>query len=229
MLNQNKGFTIVELIVAMGLTGIVMAGAYKTFTWQQNVYYAQDAAASAQQGVRAGLDILVRDLRMAGYSPLSEVAGITTATGNKITFTVDSNDNGVIDGSETITYSLSPEPPAAAPPNGRTLMRQVGGGALDPVADNIDVLDFVYFDAAGAAIAAPVATAALPTISSLQITLVAKSGKADKNYTDKNAYRRQPAPNTTNTPGAIVLAAPNDNFRRRLLTTTVRCRNLGAK
>jgi type IV pilus assembly protein PilW len=228
MIYQNKGFTIVELIVAMGLTGIVMAGVYKTFTWQQNVYYSQDATASAQQDVRAGLDILVRDLRMAGFASQTGIAGITVATANSITFTMDTDEDNVITAAtEQISYSLSP-----AAPNG-TLVRHVGTGAVDPVADpvaeNIDVLDFVYLDSTGTVITAPVSAANLSKISSIQVTLVANSGKADKNYKDKNAYYRQPAPNTLNTSGGEILSAQNDNLRRRVLTSTVRCRNLGVQ
>ncbi|MBW2370405.1 MAG: prepilin-type N-terminal cleavage/methylation domain-containing protein [Deltaproteobacteria bacterium] len=89
------------------------------------------------------------------------------------------------------------------------------------LAQNIDALNFVYLDENGAPLATPVADTSL--IRSVQISIVARSGPwvSDLSYTffNNQAYQDQQ--------GAVFLPAQNDNFRRMLITTEVRCRNLG--
>ena len=93
------------------------------------------------------------------------------------------------------------------------LGKKAGAGSHRPVAENVDGLNFIYFDAAGST---PVANP--EDIRSVQITLVARSGR-DVKYTDTRAY--------ANDQGTVILSAQNDNFRRRLLTGRVQYRNMG--
>jgi type II secretory pathway pseudopilin PulG len=64
---NRKGFTIIELTVALVLSFILVGAIYQTFTSQQKAYTIQDQVAEAQQNVRMAMSILVRDMRMAGY------------------------------------------------------------------------------------------------------------------------------------------------------------------
>ncbi|MBW2058342.1 MAG: prepilin-type N-terminal cleavage/methylation domain-containing protein [Deltaproteobacteria bacterium] len=61
------GFTLIELIVAMAVAGIVLAGAYEVFRAQQRTYMAQDQVAEMQQNARAAMNLLTKDLRMVGH------------------------------------------------------------------------------------------------------------------------------------------------------------------
>jgi len=62
-----RGLTLVELMVALVLAFIVIGAVYRTFTSQQRTYSIQDQVAEAQQNARVAVNILMRDLRMAGY------------------------------------------------------------------------------------------------------------------------------------------------------------------
>jgi prepilin-type N-terminal cleavage/methylation domain-containing protein len=62
-----RGLTLVELMVAMAISFIVVGAVYRTFTSQQRTYTIQDQVAEAQQSARVAMNILMRDLRMAGY------------------------------------------------------------------------------------------------------------------------------------------------------------------
>jgi hypothetical protein len=172
-----------------------------------------------------------REIRLAGCDPThqSGAAGIVTADGNSIRVTSDIHDgvdndgdgtvdeddevgnaDGVIDptnGNEDITYSLSDN----------DLERN---GIL--IAENIDALDFVYLNAADTPLdddGNSNVIANIPNIRSIQITIVAKTGRADPGYTNTAAYANQQ--------GTEILPAQNDSFRRKRLTTEVKCRNLG--
>jgi prepilin-type N-terminal cleavage/methylation domain-containing protein len=62
----SPGFTLVELLVVIGIFAIVMAGIYTIFVRSNRVYLAQNELVAAQQEVRAALDIVGREMRMAG-------------------------------------------------------------------------------------------------------------------------------------------------------------------
>jgi prepilin-type N-terminal cleavage/methylation domain-containing protein len=64
---NRKGFTLIELLVAMVLSFILIGAIFGTFTSQQKSYTVQDQVAETQQNARMAMNILMRDIRMAGY------------------------------------------------------------------------------------------------------------------------------------------------------------------
>ena len=86
MKNQNrfdiKGMTLIELLVAMIICGMVIAGIYRVFIAQSKAYTVQDQVVEVQQSVRSAMEILLRDLRMAGFdydnSPITITNPIAT-------------------------------------------------------------------------------------------------------------------------------------------------------
>lgn len=62
-----KGLTLIELMVALAICFIVIGAVYQAFTSQQRTYTIQDQLAEAQQNARVAMNILMRDLRMAGH------------------------------------------------------------------------------------------------------------------------------------------------------------------
>jgi prepilin-type N-terminal cleavage/methylation domain-containing protein len=66
-MRKEKGFTLVELLVAMAISGIVVAAVYTAFVTQQKSYTVQNQVAETQQNARVGLDLIAREVRMAGY------------------------------------------------------------------------------------------------------------------------------------------------------------------
>jgi len=66
MKNQ-KGITLIEMLVSLVIASVIIAGAYQVFISQAKNYDIQDQVAEAQNSVRAGMEIMAADLRMAGY------------------------------------------------------------------------------------------------------------------------------------------------------------------
>jgi len=66
-LSNSKGITIIELLVALVIFGLVVGGIYRLFIAQTKAYTVQDQVVEIQQSVRSAMEILLRDLRMAGY------------------------------------------------------------------------------------------------------------------------------------------------------------------
>jgi type IV pilus assembly protein PilW len=210
-IKSRYGFTLVELLIAIAVGGVVMAGICSAYYSQQESFITQDQVSAMQQNLRAGLWFMEREIRMAGYDPTGAAnAGIVTANATSIRFTLDLNADGDTDDSnEDITYSLYD----SDGDGDSDLARKVGVGNNQPVADNINALNFVYLDQAG------YITTTLPDIRSVQVTLVARAQRPDARYTDTASYANQQ--------GEQIISTQNDNFRRKLLTAEVKCRNLG--
>ena len=231
-----KGFTLVELLIAMAISGVIMAGVYAAFKSQQDSYLAQEQVAEMQQNIRAGLYIMVTDLRMAGYDPTSTAgSGITVAKSGQISFTLDENGDGdTSDTNEAFDYGFTPatsnsnydvarngipdvDSNGDGVPDAMPLGRQISSaGGYKDVAENIQAIEFYYLDNQQNVTAVPA------DISSVQISILARARRPDINYTDTKTY-----PTVGTTPGGATWGPFNDNFRRRFQTMTVKCRNMG--
>lgn len=64
---SEAGFTLIEVMTAMIILAIAMTAAYATFQFQHAAFTVQNRVAEAQQNLRAVLEIMGRDIRMAGY------------------------------------------------------------------------------------------------------------------------------------------------------------------
>jgi type IV pilus assembly protein PilW len=210
--NEQDGFTLVELLITMLISGIVISAIYSAFQSQQDSYLAQDQVTEMQQNIRAGLEIMTREIRMAGYDPTGQAdATIETASIATIRFTMDLNDNeDVTDSGEDISYYLYTVGGI------KKLGRRMGIGpplpSPQPVAENIEELEFVYLDSDNNV------TADEEKVRSVVISILARAGRPDKNFDNSKQYF-----SFSGTPWGPY----DDNLRRRLLTQTVNCRNMG--
>lgn len=83
-----SGLTIVELMIAMGITLFVLAGVMGVYISSKQVYRTQSNLSHLQENARFALDYLARNIRMAGYIgclPLSAVGRLEdTVSGSTI-------------------------------------------------------------------------------------------------------------------------------------------------
>jgi type IV pilus assembly protein PilW len=228
---NKDGFTLTELLIAMAVAGIVMAGVFSAYSSQQRSYIAQEQVTAVQQNLRVAMYFMEREIRMAGCDPKGSAgAGIRTASHNSIRITMDitggetdgldndgdSNideadeanfgDGDTNDVNEDVTYSLYTSGGI------QKLGRKKPSTNNQPVAENIDALNLVYLDKDENP------TITLAEIRSVQITLLARTARGDRGFKNTTVY--------TNQQGDQIFVAPGDNFRRKLLTAQVNCRNL---
>jgi prepilin-type N-terminal cleavage/methylation domain-containing protein len=64
---SQKGITLIELLVALVIGGIIIGGIYRLFVAQTKAYTVQDQVVEVQQNIRSTMEILLRDLRMTGF------------------------------------------------------------------------------------------------------------------------------------------------------------------
>ncbi|MGH7690388.1 MAG: PilW family protein, partial [Gemmatimonadaceae bacterium] len=84
-----RGFTLVELLVAMILLMVMMAVAVQTFQRSSTLLASQAGLLEAQQNARFAVMNLDRDLRVAGVGVAATQPMIVQASNTAITFNVD--------------------------------------------------------------------------------------------------------------------------------------------
>jgi type IV pilus assembly protein PilW len=222
---NRRGFTLIELLVTMAIASVVLAAVGSSFQTQLKSYVTQQTVVDMQQNARGGMYLISREIRLAGYDPTGKAdAGFHLARSDQVRFSMDLNKDGDIDDpGELIEYRLH---------NGNLERSDVNSGTGFQIAAlNVDALDFVFLDKDGNLIdddADPAdyphsVTFGLPSIRFVQVSLLTRAGRdvpvLTYKYLDTRSYENQQ--------GDIILAAPNDKFRRIYLTTVIRCRNLG--
>ena len=94
-LQRRRGFTMIELLVAIAIAGFVVAGLYGLFTMQSRQFIFQDIQMEMHQNLRFGVDVLSRSIRMAGFNTNGYVTGVMGSDGTSGS-SVDSEDLPVI-------------------------------------------------------------------------------------------------------------------------------------
>ncbi len=138
---KQKGFTLIEILIAMAVFSILMAAVYNVYFSSRRSATIQNVSAGAQQSVRAGIEMMVQDVRMAGYDPLKNSgASIEVAQAGKIRVTADRNKDNVINDSdfERVTYELS------GGQLNRILYEGTDSEIILPMIDNVSELIFTY-------------------------------------------------------------------------------------
>jgi len=102
------GYSLIELLVTIVLSFIVMGAIYSVYRFQTRSLKVQENRMEAQRYVRSVLDLMVREIRNAGYDPtVAGCAGIQIADAQRVQFRYDANANGVCtDLDENITYDF---------------------------------------------------------------------------------------------------------------------------
>lgn len=176
MQHFQKGFTLIELLAAMAISAIVLMALTTTFISQSRSYDAQDAINAMQQSARAAMDMITREVRMAGYNTngtFNFVAIPYDATQLRILANLngDADTNGA---NEDITYAYD---------STNDQIDRTTGGTTEALVDNIDAFTFDYLDENGN----PTTTSA--DIRQIQISITARTSKPDPTYTSNGGFR----------------------------------------
>lgn len=241
-----SGFTLLELMIAIAIFSLVIAGVVGAFWDQLRSHNTQQQILSMQQNARAAMYYIAQEMRMAGYDPLgTSGAGIIpdNAVRTTTTFSMDIT-GGQADGRDNDGDGAFDEPDETVFGNGDTaaaneqityalvgsqIIRTDQAGNNQILADNIDALDFVYH---GVNPADPTdtdfrfdiagAVANPDNIRSVSVTIIARIATVmvvSHKAQDNAEYR--------NMDGDIVLPQQNDNFRRIMLQKIIKLRNMG--
>jgi len=125
LLRKNKGLTLIELMVALVITGILVAAIYRTFIGQQKTYTVQEQVVDMQQNARAAVNRMTTEMRMAGFGNVSMLLpnpGITIGGKN---YTDVVNPDYPAAGSVTILYGIGSTTLTAIPASNQITVKSL--------------------------------------------------------------------------------------------------------
>ncbi len=188
-----KGFTLVDMLVGLAMASVILFAVVSLFTTMGRSYTTQNVAADVQQVARAGVELMIQEIRMAGFNPIgSATTGIVDnfdkASGyhnthdgkiaptdaNNFAFTMDADMDGRID------HCIDDDPVQCddADDNieNELVAYRINAGALekyrsasgkweDLTEENVSDLRFTYYDGNGAV------TTAVDAIRTVEISM----------------------------------------------------------
>jgi len=145
--NPQRGFSLLEVLVAMLVLSFFMLGVTTIYLSNQRAYERGQTQAETHQNARVGLEMLTRELRMAGFDPQEQILLQATpsvfqvATADTLTFLADVSGDDTLD---RVTYRVQ----------GGRLIREFsswdGSGfpaaAIGEVAAGVSGFGLAYFD-----------------------------------------------------------------------------------
>jgi len=165
--SRDNGFSNVELLIAIFTSLIILAGIYSLFSSQQTAFSSQEQLAEMNQNIRAVMDLMAREVRLAGYkTSTGTFNGIATAQPSTIRLLADINQDGTIFGdTEDVTYSYD-----------ASTLQIWRNGVNMPIAENITNLEFVYTLADGTTTSSP---GSLANIRKVRMSITARTKHPD--------------------------------------------------
>lgn len=194
--SKNSGFSLIELMIVLFVFSLILGGLFASLrTGQQRFDFEQDVL-EAQQSARDSMDLMVREIHLAGYpksgyynsdnnlagttwtmTNLSNrvAVGFVTINSSQIGFEADVDDDGIVDWVEyrlngtTLERSVVPKSSAATPTS-----------VFKTLAQNVTSLVFTYLDSSN------VSTGTAASVKTVNIVLTVRTNRPDP---QKKTYR----------------------------------------
>jgi prepilin-type N-terminal cleavage/methylation domain-containing protein len=181
----DAGMTLTELMMAIAIFAIVMIVINSAFFSTNRLYGSTTIRAGQQMNVRAGLSVMVSELRTAGCDgSQAGIVGVLAASGDSCHVQSDFSGDGVIqtaEPSETVLYYYEPGQLA--------VMRDPGTGP-QVMLTNVTAFDLVFFDEANQVLVEPLTAAQRALIRSIQINITTQTPRGgDVTASTRVAFR----------------------------------------
>ena len=125
-MKKDSGFTLVELLIALVLSIVIVGAVYATFNSQQKSFSLTNQKMDMQQQGRAAINLLMRDLRMAGCLVPSSKA-IRVVNNNITAASTPASDELTVLYADQTFDGLSVQTTSGSPPTSITVQVQSGG------------------------------------------------------------------------------------------------------
>jgi len=154
MKNNKKGFTAVELLVSLAILSMTLGSIYSLYMSFIRTCTKEGVKINVQQGVRSSLDMMIRDIRLAGLDPTgTDDFGMVAVTPQRIQFTADRDMDGELDDADATDGLNDPDMEFMAYEyDGSSIVRMSlykADGSLevsDTMVENVTDLSFAYFN-----------------------------------------------------------------------------------
>jgi Tfp pilus assembly protein PilW len=149
---REQGFSLLELLISTSITVGIIGMSLQLLNQSQKLFQKQSGRISAQSRARKAINLITSDVRATGLTPISVTAGVipglAEAYSNRIRMYGDRQGDGTFEsgnatnGNDDISYYVTSRKLYRVAPNDT----QFGTAVM---ADNISLLSFRYYDAAG--------------------------------------------------------------------------------
>jgi len=211
------GFTMVEMLIALSIFLLILMGVFQIFEPSNAAYVSSERKLGVQQNARIAMDMIVRQIRMAGYFPENFDTDTTNNVANSVQLATDAamavaGDLDQSGASNAFLFCLSPAGLRRVKGAlGVATSYQCGGG--DILAESVTSLSFAYYDVNNNPVPSP------PTAPYQLDGQVAEALPAFVDTTQRSAVRRVVITLTARE------AVPNQPAQTYTLTSDVRLRN----
>lgn len=132
---MRKGFSLIEMLVAMTITCIILAITVTQLVLQRKHIYMQEMQIKLDRDTRLSLIFMGKEMREIGLDPKRRHSfGITAGNVNALNYLIDRDQDGVVDAADNGNIYL----------NGDTLVFN-----NDDILPNVIGLNFSYFEKGG--------------------------------------------------------------------------------
>lgn len=194
------GFSLIEFLVAMAISGMILATICSVFRAHNRMAVRQAETALMQQELLAATSLIADELRMCGYSPTGAKGfgfahrpdvgkpDFGRATNDTSVYcTLDSRGDATLDESgsgsmrDHVGFRLNVLNSGASKADPDNVLRKYDTGAVrwQPQCTNIGEIRFTYFDAKGAVLADPGENTDRIRAVEISITAVPSKDRAD--------------------------------------------------
>ncbi len=170
LIKRNNGLTLVEIMMTLLIFATVLAVVNNVFFTTQNLYTRTSQRAGLQMNTRAGLSLMVTEIRTLGCDPTEAgIAGLRSAGADSCRFQSDNDGDGAIqlnEPSEDIVYYFDPV--------AETVFRDPGTGPQAFIT-NVTGFAFQFFDKDNVQMGPlPLTSARTPDVRSIGIVITAE-------------------------------------------------------
>lgn len=175
---KENGFTLIELLISLMVSSIMMALIAGFFVNHRRSHTAQELLVEMTQNARAAMDVMTREVRMAGYNT-NDGYTFTAIPYNPAKLQIRANldgDSALSSANEDVSYTYDATL--------KMIRRDTGGGG-QPFAENIQAFTFTYLDKSGT----PVTDAAHEAdIRQVRINVTGRTAAVVPGFTTNGGY-----------------------------------------
>ena len=213
------GFTLVELLIALALGLVVLTSVSSAFISQRKTYDAQEQMTELIQGTRAVMEIITREVKLAGFAPTGYDSKFESDPTESQTSPMMQRTDPTATRFVGIPYSatqlelradLDGDGTASASDSNELIIYTHDGTNLELdrnagqawlaarlLAENIQAFTFTYWKSDGTEVTA---TADEADIRQIKITITARTAKPDPDYGLNSGYRTYTLTSTVTPP-----------------------------
>ncbi|MER3422512.1 MAG: hypothetical protein C4293_04040 [Nitrospiraceae bacterium] len=103
---EQQGVTLIELMAGMAVAIVVVAAGFTALTGSNKATQINDQAAQTQQNARVAMDLLSRDLKMAGFGMTAPVGNCTIGGNAAAIVPADNNPAGADTGPDSVSLAV---------------------------------------------------------------------------------------------------------------------------